>query len=299
MGKTAVKTEKRQTPSRLDPKGILIAIGGAENKGQDPEPGSVGDRNGDFFKLEILERFCKELQGKNPLIAVIPTASSVPEDSAKDYVEAFGKLNYNNVKVVDIRERGDLTNPTFLEIIQEANGVMFTGGDQLRLTAILGGSEFLQVLKQRYIHESIVIAGTSAGAAAMSTGMIYEGEQNMGMLKGDVRATTGLEFLKNVAIDTHFITRGRMIRMAHRLATNPGCLGIGLEEDTGIIVKNGRDAEVIGSGLIVIMDVRGCTSTNIYEITNGEPVTLRNIKVDLLGKGDTFFIPDFNQLNSY
>jgi cyanophycinase len=249
--------------------------------------------------MEILERFAKELRGDNPLIAVIPTASTVPEDAGQDYVEAFAKLKLHNVKVVDIRTREDVNNPEFIKILEEAAGIIFTGGDQLRLTAILGGTELLYMLKQRYIKERIVIAGTSAGAAAMSTGMIYEGQKDNGMFKGDVRATTGLEFLKNVAIDTHFIARGRMIRMAHQLATNPGCLGIGLEEDTGIVVKQGKEAEVIGSGLIVIMDARGCTATNIHEAQNGDPVTLRNMKVHMLGKGDIFSIPDFNPMHSY
>jgi len=288
------KSTKEET---LQPKGILIAIGGAEDKGEEIDEDLQSNEN--FIQLAILERFCQELKGDDPMIAIIPTASSVPEESAQDYVSAFGKLDYNNIKIIDIRSREDVSNPEYLDIIKNAAGVMFTGGDQLRLTSILGGTEFLLIMKQRFIKDPIVIAGTSAGAAAMSTGMIYEGQKLNGMLKGDVKATTGLEFLKNVAIDTHFIARGRMIRMAHRLATNPGCLGIGLEENTGIVVKNGRDAEVIGSGLIVVMDARGSTETNIYEAVNGQPVTLRNLKVDLLGKGDTFLIPDFNPLYSY
>jgi cyanophycinase len=127
----------------------------------------------------------------------------------------------------------------------------------------------------------------------MSTTMIYEGQSGGEFLKGQVRITTGLEFIRDVALDTHFIARGRMIRMAHMLATNPGCIGIGLEEDTGIVVKKGSEVEVIGSGLIVLMDARGCTTTNIHQIDTGEPVTLRNLKVDLLGKGERFALPEF------
>lgn len=296
MSRKSGKNTTEQAVENFDPKGVLIAIGGKEDKG---DKKSDRTRNENFIHMEILERFKTELKGNNPLVAIIPTASTVPEETAEDYIKAFKKLKLTNVIVLDIRGRQDAANPEFLNSIKAANGVMFTGGDQLRLTAILGGTEFLYILKQRFIRDPIVIAGTSAGAAAMSTGMIYEGQELSGMLKGDVKATTGLEFLKNVAIDTHFIARGRMIRMAHRLATNPGCLGIGLEEDTGIVVKAGRDAEVIGSGLIVVMDARGCTQTNIHEIGNGEPVTLRNLQVDLLGKGDTFAIPDFNPAHSY
>ena len=291
------KASKKENIVSVIPKGILIAIGGKEDKGLDEN--SVHEGNGQFVQLEILQRFTNELKGDNPLIVIIPTASVQPEEAAKDYIEVFKKLNQENVAVIDIRTREDVNKSEYLDLLQKAAGIMFTGGDQLRLTAILGGTKLLFVLKQRYINDPIVIAGTSAGAAAMSTGMIYEGQRDNGMFKGDVRATTGLEFLKNVAIDTHFISRGRMIRMAHRLATNPGCIGIGLEEDTGIVVKKGYEAEVIGSGLIVVMDARGCTTTNIYDIDNGEPVTVRNMKIDLLGKGETFTIPDFNPLHSY
>ena len=290
-------SKKSTKEDSLEPRGILIAIGGKEDKGEEVDEDKQENEN--FIQLAILERFCQELKGEKPLIAIIPTASTVPDETAQDYITAFGRLGYNNIKVADIRSREDVFNPEYLNIIKKAAGIMLTGGDQLRLTAILGGSELLLIMKQRFIKEPVVIAGTSAGAAAMSTGMIYEGQKSNGMLKGDVKATTGLEFLKNVAIDTHFIARGRMIRMAHYLATNPGCIGIGLEEDTGIVVKNGREAEVIGSGLIVVMDARGCTQTNIHEVENGQPVTLRNIKVDLLGRGDTFLIPDFNPLYSY
>ncbi|MGV3585649.1 MAG: cyanophycinase [Adhaeribacter sp.] len=286
------KTVSESKSEVLTPKGILIAIGGKEDKGNSGK--HIHDRNDQFIKLEILERFTKELKGKNPLIVIVPTASGEPEETAKDYLEVFNKLKCKNVQVVDIRTREDASNPEYLKLIKEAAGVIFTGGDQLKLTSILGGTEFLSVLKKQYLKEPIIIAGTSAGAAAMSSGMIYEGQKDNGMFKGDVRSTSGLDFIKNVAIDTHFIARGRMIRMANRLASNPGCLGIGLEEDTGILIKAGREAEVIGSGLIVLMDARGCTSTNIHEVENGEPVTLRNLKVDLLGKGDTFSIPDYN-----
>lgn len=152
-------------------------------------------------------------------------------------------------------------------------------------------------MKERYTFDNIVVAGTSAGAAAMSTPMIYEGEVQGGMIKGDVRVTTGLEFLKDVALDTHFITRGRMVRMAQAIATNPGCIGIGLEEDTAILVTDGRAFEVIGSGLVTVVDGMDISHTNIYEIGNGETFTLRGLKVHLLRKGDTYNIPVYEQLH--
>ena len=280
------------------PKGILIAIGGKENKGQAPEEGSNQENNANFVELGILKCFKNELKKENPLIGVIPTASSVPEESAQDYIKAFGELGLTNVKVMDIRSRLDVTNPEYLGLIETVDGVMFTGGDQLKLTSIFGGTEFLRIMKYRYTYDNIVIAGTSAGAAALSTPMIYEGgSADGGFLKGEVRITTGLEFLEDVAIDTHFIARGRIVRMTQAIATNPGCIGIGLEEDTAIIVRDGRQIEVIGSGLIVIVDGHQSTETNVHQIETGSPVTMRNLIVHMLGSGDKYELNTTDRLH--
>ncbi|QNF35173.1 cyanophycinase [Adhaeribacter swui] len=288
---TKNKKKFEQTSECPSPKGILIAIGGKENKGQEPAENSELGNNENFITLGILNCFKTELKRENPLIGIIPTASSVPEESANDYLKAFKKLDLTNVQVIDIRCREDASKEEFLKLAEQVDGIMFTGGDQLRLTAIFGGTEFLNILKFRYTYDNIVIAGTSAGAMAMSTPMIYEGPTNGGgFLKGEVRITTGLEFLKDIAIDTHFIARGRIVRMTQAIATNPGCIGIGLEEDTGIIVREGRNLEVIGSGLIVIVDGHQSTETNVHLVDTGAPVTIRNLIVHMLGQGDQYQI---------
>jgi cyanophycinase len=206
-----------------EPKGILIAIGGHESKGGEPELGSNQDENKNFEEYAILQRFVDEVKdGSNPLIVVIPTASSEPELSANDYIKAFKHLKFTNVKVADIRSREDACKPEYVELVKTARGFMLTGGDQLRLTSFLGGSEFLDILKDRYTKERIVVAGTSAGAMALSTPMIFQGGANdSGYLKGEVRMATGLEFLKDVAFDTHFIARGRIVR--NRAGRRYGC----------------------------------------------------------------------------
>lgn len=292
---TKVETAKnKQNVQRMPvPKGKLLSIGGKEDKGNTPQE----KRPEDFHNMEILTRFVDELKGENPLIALIPTASSTPDEMIQEYKEVFQKLKVNNVEVVDVRTRLDAKDPAFYDIIDRAAGVFITGGDQLKITATLGGTPLLQRLKERYTFENIVVAGTSAGAAAMSTPMIYEGEVQGGMIKGDVKVTTGLEFLKDVAIDTHFITRGRIVRMAQAIATNPGCIGIGLEEDTAILVSDGSTFEVIGSGLITVVDGMDISHTNIYEIKSGEPFTVRGLHVHLLRKGDTYKIPVYEQLH--
>ncbi|SIT74480.1 cyanophycinase [Pontibacter indicus] len=297
MAKNKVSDRHKHHKESPIPRGSLLAIGGSESKGG-KELSEEQEKNTDFKDEEILKYFISSLKGSDPMVLVVPTASTEPEESAKDYIEEFHKLGIKNVEVLDIRNRMDARKPEFLEMVERAAGIMITGGDQLRLTSILGGSPVLQLMKERYTYdEGFIIAGTSAGAAAMSTPMIYEGETQGGYIKGDVRITTGLEFLKNVAIDTHFIQRGRIVRVSQCIATNPGCIGIGLEEDTAICVTKGNEVKVLGSGLVTIVDGLGITETNIYEIKTGEPFSVRDMKVHLLAAGDTYSLPIYDQLH--
>jgi cyanophycinase len=193
--------------------------------------------------------------------------------------------------VLDLQNRTQGQDEEALRQLEEADGFIFTGGDQLRLTALLGGTPWLHRLKERYTTDEIVIAGTSAGAAAMSTPMIYQGRDNSGMLKDEIHVTTGLQFMHDVAIDTHFVARGRIIRMAQIIATNPGCIGLGLEEDTAVVVTEGREMEVIGSGVVTIVDGHDCTDTNIHRIRPGEPITIRDLRIHILSSGERYTLP--------
>lgn len=278
------------------PQGRLLAIGGKEDKGN-KELSEEQAENVNFESEEILKFLVSELRGENPMVLVVPTASTVPEEIAQDYIEAFSGLGVKRIEVLDIRNRADAGKPEFLELVEQAAGIMFTGGDQLRLTSILGGTPVLELMKERFTYDDIIIAGTSAGATAMSTPMIYEGETEGGYIKGDVRITTGLEFLKNIAIDTHFIQRGRIVRISQCIATNPGCIGVGLEEDTAIYVTEGKEMQVRGSGLVTVVDGLGITRTNIYEIGTGEAFTVCDLKVHLLSKGERYTFPTYNQLH--
>lgn len=138
----------------------------------------------------------------------------------------------------------------------------FSGGDQLKLTSTYGGSTFLTELKRKYIRERIIVGGTSAGAMALSTPMIYAGNKEVEQITSQIKVTTGLEFLKDVCKDTHFVNRGRFVRMAQVIVTNPTCIGVGIEEDTALVVRNGIEAEV-GSGLIIIIDGFHIVDSNI------------------------------------
>lgn len=254
------------------------------------------DEAGDMADDTILRRVVNEI-GEKGTILVLPIASEEPEEAAADYVQVFKDLGCTRVQVLDIRRREDVDTEESMKMLNEAGGVMFTGGDQLRLTVLLGGTAFQRRLKERYTQEHFVIAGTSAGAAAMSTPMIYQGRNNAGMLKDEIHITTGLEFLHNVAIDTHFVARGRIVRMAQIIATNPSCIGLGLEEDTAVVVTQGRELEVIGSGLVVVLDGMGVTQTNIHEVDPGKPFSIRDLRMHLLSSGERYTLPIMEQMH--
>jgi cyanophycinase len=270
------------------PKGRLMAIGGHEQRQTPDQSSSSQEQSADF----ILQRFVDELPSRRTVV-VIPTASEEPDEAAQDYIDVFTSLGIENVEVLNIQDREQANSDESLAIIDRADGVMFTGGDQLRLTALLGGTAVLKRLSERYLHEPIVIAGTSAGAAAMSTPMIYQGRNDAGFLKDEIHITTGLQLLRDVAIDTHFIKRGRIVRMAQIIATNPGCIGLGLEEDTAVLVTKGRELEVIGNGIVVLLDGHECTGNTIYEIQPGEVFSVRDLRLHLLAKGQRYTLPGF------
>ncbi|HRI25145.1 MAG TPA: cyanophycinase, partial [Ferruginibacter sp.] len=210
-------------------KGKLIAIGGAEDKGTDLEKGEIHRNNLNFFELGILRRIVEESGGPLSRIEVITTASTIPYEVGDNYLNAFGKIGCTNVDVMHIRNRADTNNKEYQQRIATCDVVMFSGGNQLRLSSIFGGTALFQKIMERYLNdERFVIAGTSAGAMAMSNTMIYEGNAARAHLKSEVKITTGLGFMDNVIFDSHFEKRGRFVRLAQAVASNPSCIGIGL-----------------------------------------------------------------------
>ena len=275
------------------PKGKLISVGGAEDKGTDLEQGFIQRNRLNFFEIGILKRFIDEVGGVEKRIEVITTASSIPVEVGENYLDAFGKIGRKNIGVIDIRKREDVFEEGFINRVKNADGIMFTGGDQLRLTSIFGGTEIYNVLHDRYYNqEGFVIAGTSAGAMAMSNTMIYQGKSELAHLKGEVKITTGLAFMGNVIIDSHFDKRGRFNRLAQAVASNPQCTGIGLGEDTGVIVTGGNNLEVVGSGAVVIVDGRDIRHTNITEVGMGEPIALDNLRVSIMVRGNRYLLKE-------
>ena len=271
------------------PKGYLVSVGGAEDKGTDLERGIIERNRLNFFELGILRKVLSLIEADgDPVIEVITTASQIPDEVAVNYKDAFSKLGCTNVGHLRIRNREDAANPEYLERLQKCNCIMLSGGNQLRLSSIFGGTRFLEILRQRFEEEHFVIAGTSAGAMAMSNTMIYEGNAALAHLKGEVKITTGLGLIKDVIIDTHFDKRGRFNRLAQAVAAQPGAIGIGLGEDTGLLITGGNDMEAIGSGLVILVDGTQMRQTNIFNVQMGEPVSIENLTVHVMSFGDHF-----------
>ena len=271
------------------PKGKLIAIGGAEDKGSDSEYG-MHRGNLNFFELGILRRILEESGGPASRIEVLTTASSIPYEVGNNYMDAFGKIGCTNIGVIHIRNREDAGRKEYIERIKNCDCVMFSGGNQLRLSAVFGATEFLRILHERYNRSEFVIAGTSAGAMAMSKTMIYEGNATRAHLKGEVKMTTGLGFIDTVIIDSHFEKRGRFNRLVQAVATNPSCIGIGLGEDTGMLLTEGNKMEAIGSGLVIIIDGQHILHSNIADIPDGNPISVENLRVHFCEKGNGYLL---------
>lgn len=273
------------------PKGKLIVIGGAVDKGSFTEKNYEKEieKNFNFFERGILKRVIVESEHySESRIEVVTTASQVPEEVGHEYVKAFSYLGVTNVGVLGIRTREEAGSSEICERLEKANVIMFTGGDQLRLTSILGGTPVHKILLKKYADELVVIAGTSAGAAACSNNMIYQGSAHEALLKGEIKITSGLGFIDDVIIDTHFVHRGRIGRLFQAVVSNPVVLGIGLGEDTGLLITEGKNMEAIGSGLVILVDGRNIKDTNITEVDMGAPISIENLTVHVMAIGDYY-----------
>ena len=268
-------------------KGTLIPIGGNEDKGID------GDEsyNLEFIEEGILYHVVEEAGGIDATIVVIPTASSIPVEVGENYVSAFTKLGCKNVKVLDIRSKEDAGKQASINMIKTANCIMFSGGNQSKITDKIGGTEIAKILTDRYQNEEgFVIAGTSAGAMVMANEMIAGGSATEAFIKGAVTMYKGLGLIPGLIIDTHFIKRGRFGRQSEAVAKFPNLIGIGLAEDTGMIIKNGNDCTVIGSGMIIIFDGGKLTHNNEKILEEGTPMTMANLTVHVLSNSDEYDI---------
>ncbi len=251
--------------------GQLIIIGGAE------------DKEGE---CKILREFIRRSGGREARIVVMTVATSSPGELGSDYRYLFEKLGAAVVDIVDTERREDASSSENLEVIANATGVFFTGGDQARITEILKDSEIDDLLHQKFA-QGLVIAGTSAGAAMMPDMMIVEGEGETNPRLDTVILEPGMGFLPQVAIDQHFSQRGRLGRFVSALIQQPAVLGFGIDEDTAIAV-DGDEIEVIGNGAVTIVDVAHLSHTNLDESLHDEALAICGAKLHILPNGYRF-----------
>ena len=256
-------------------KRYLIPIGGNELKSKDSE---------------IYKRMVQLGGGTSARIAIVPTASSIPEERAKAYTDVFERFEPESIEVLMIDERSEAAEPAALKVAEEATVVMFGGGDQLRLSSIIGGTPLHEVFLRRY-REGCVIAGSSAGAAAIPNIMIFQNHRFENYRRGGLEIAQGLGFVDGAIFDTHFVQRNRISRLVQAVATNPALLGLGIEENTGLVVEDEATAECIGTGTVIVVDGRDSGYTNISEVQSGQPFAITGLKYSVLTEGMSYNLP--------
>lgn len=264
-------------------KGTLIPIGGNEDKGIEKSENYTLE----FIENGILSTVVKEAKGSSSNIIIVPTASSIQKEVGENYLQAFESLGCRNVRVLSINSIKESESKENIRALEEANCVMFSGGDQSKIANCIGNTRFNDILKERYEKEEFVIAGTSAGAMCMSQEMISGGHVTESIVRGSTKFRKGLGFIPELIIDTHFVKRGRFGRLAEAVSAFPKLIGLGLSEDTGAIIKH-NVLSVIGSGMVIIFDPSWLTH-NYHEILEDNlPLSLTDLKVHILSSGDKF-----------
>ncbi|WP_094605382.1 Cyanophycinase [Sporomusa silvacetica DSM 10669] len=260
------------TANKDKPCGSLLIIGGHEDK--------VGE-------CLILRQFIDMAGGRNSQIVVIATATGQPRLVGNEYRQLFSSLGVATVTIMAIVDREAANQQEQAEIIKQATGIFFTGGDQLRFTSILGGSAVDAAIRAAF-RQGAVIAGTSAGAAVMSETMIVAGNSNDTPKKSSLIMAQGMGFLTEGVVDQHFAQRGRINRLLEAVAQNPHVLGIGIDEDTALVVGPDRLCQVIGSQTVTIIDGKGIIYSNISESNRYQPLAISNVLLHILPAGFGF-----------
>ncbi|GAA2867121.1 cyanophycinase [Actinoplanes cyaneus] len=233
----------------------------------------------------LLVRFVELAGAASARIVVIATASETPESTEAHYVATFTGLGAGSVRALRLTTRTQANAPEATAVLREATGVFFTGGDQQRITAVLGGTATDSLLQELVAGGAVVLGGTSAGAAIMSATMIVGGDEP-GVTAAAVRTGPGLEFLPGVLIDQHFAQRGRLNRLLSAVARYPHELGLGIDEDTAILTDGDR-FEVLGTGAVTVVDAGAATE---IRVPSGGPIAMAGALIHVLPAGHTFHL---------
>lgn len=268
--KEQTRTERHQPPERA---GRLLVIGGAE----DP----------DEKDMRILPKLVEMAGGKKARIIVCSSPSENPEEKVDTYGELFEKIGVAEVIAAPITERREANTPELLEAVKRATAVFFTGGDQLRLTALISGTDFCQSIRERLYGDGLIVAGTSAGAAATSSVMIIGGSEKGTVKRDDVSLAPGLGYWRDTVVDTHFNQRGRVSRLMTIFAHNPNVLGIGIDENTAIDLVPGDRFTVLGEGVVMVFNGR-VTHSNAPDAGDADTLAITDAVIHTLPDGYGF-----------
>ncbi len=252
--------------------GNLIIIGGAEDK--------LGDK-------KILKEVAKYIDKETGNMVIATVATEYPEETYKKYYEIFKNIGIKNINKLDIATRKDAFDISNINLVEECDLLFFTGGDQLRITSILGGTDISKAIRD-IVNKGKVIAGTSAGASVMSDTMIVKGEDDESPRKCTLNMSPGLALVKNIIIDQHFAQRGRIGRLLTAIAQNPEVLGMGIDEDTAIVLNDKGIGSIIGSGAIYFIDGSAISYTITSEQNSEEVLSMFNVKLHVLKEGNKF-----------
>jgi cyanophycinase len=255
--------------------GTLVIIGGAEDKQND---------------REILREFVRLAGGKHARIVVITVATELPVEVGSTYIQVFTELGVEDVRVLDVSNREAANMSSAVKTIEEATGVFFTGGDQIRITTLLGGTRIDAAL-HKGLEKGMVLAGTSAGASMMSSTMIVEGTAETNPKIGIVDMAPGMEFIRGIVIDQHFAQRGRLGRLLSAVAQYPHHLGLGIDENTAVVVE-GLSFRVIGAGAVSVVDAGSLLYTNLPGLRKNDDLALCGVKLHILPAGHRFHLRD-------
>ena len=250
--------------------GHLLVIGGAEDK---------------YNERRILKKFLQLAGEEKAEVLIVPVASDFPEFAADVYTQAFRNLGVANPRVLRATSRQDVVQADHEALLDGVTGVFMTGGDQMRLVSLLGGTKFADLLRKMVRDTQIVLAGTSAGAAGMSSSMIVRGESTSHPHRNSVSLSPGLGFLKNIIIDQHFTERGRISRLITAVSYNPYNLGIGIDENTAIILNGKGTLEVFGQGSATVVDGSQITFNEIAEVADHEAFSVCGVQLHVLRDG--------------
>jgi cyanophycinase len=251
----------------------VMAIGGAEDK---------------IRHRHILRTFFQRSGGPDAIIVVIPSASREPEAMGQVYKDIFTEMGAKQVDVLLVVDRLQAEDPVLLAILKQATGVFLSGGDQLRLCALLDDTPLMTLLQAQVKQEAIVLAGTSAGAAVLSTEMIACGGSGEPPNRGLVDLTTGLGFIPDVIVDQHFHNRNRLARLISAIAAYPDKLGVGVDEDTCAMFEANGTINVLGKGAVTIVDSTEVKVLNHTTVEENSPLSIANLRLHVLSQGDCY-----------